>query len=122
MAVTEEVNIFLSACEHMGLYGVNCVFCCRASIRCDICYVFISALELFKLYFKIFSCMLISLFYLQPPEAMPCACIWMGNTFPFFPFGFSGFRITQRHTKCFQPERTASNTQAPISSRTPTRA
>ena len=47
---------------------------------------------------------------------MPCACIWMGNTFPFFPL------ITQRRTKCFQPERTASNTQAPISSCTPTSA
>ena len=31
-------------------YGVDCVFCCRAFIRFDICNVFILALELFKLY------------------------------------------------------------------------
>ena len=41
-------------CKHVGRYGVNCIFCCRASRRFDICYVFISALELFKLYFKFF--------------------------------------------------------------------
>ena len=30
-----------------------------------------------------------------------CACIWMGNTFPFFPLGVMGFRITRWHTKFF---------------------
>ena len=42
--VTENVNIFLSVCKHVRRRGVNCVFCCRASLRFDVCDVFISAL------------------------------------------------------------------------------
>ena len=30
-----------------------------------------------------------------------CACIWMGNTFSFFPLGVMGFRITRWHTNFF---------------------
>ena len=103
MEVKENVIIFLSVCEHVSCYGVNCIFCCRSSIRFDISNVSFN--------FSNFSSLILHFFLhviqpgLPPTPRGQCACIWMGKKFLFFPLGLLGFRIMWRHTKCFQHER-----------------
>ena len=96
-----ELNSFLSVCEHVSRYGVNCVFCCRASIRFDICTAFISALELFKLYAKFSLACNLACFTPNPQRFVYLHLD--GETFQFFPLGFQGYRIMRRHTKCLSP-------------------
>ena len=94
MAVTENVNIFQSVCNHVSCYDVNCVFYCRAYIRFDICNAYISYLELFKLYAKFSLADNLACF----TSHLMVGALWMNLT------GFFGLSYHAVAHKMFKPE------------------
>ena len=71
-------------------------FCCIASIKFVICNVFISALELFKLYYLNVLNVIYAMFSTSNPQRLVRQHL-VGEYVPIFPTEFLGFRIRRRH-------------------------
>lgn len=90
MEVKENVIIFLSVCEHVSCYGVNCIFCCRSSIRFDISNVSFNFSNFSSLILQFFLACNLAWFTSNPQRSVRLHLD--GEKVPIFPtrsFGFS---------------------------------